>query len=240
MVRKNLDKQGLTSVILLEGNLVLLRFSNESDPATLLDKGRDILEQHFHWVERWSPNIFKKRCAYIRVMGVPLDAWGERFFTMIGDQCGRFVSMDDSTMKKSRLDFGRVLINTYSAEIISKCLTVRIDSKECKIRVIEEAFQNSDCTVGDGSSDEVEPQSDGNGSLCKGDNMEMLKKKIFTGNIECSNVQNGPQECSLCSKQHNYLQEGDEVVGSSDQGLQEEITGSEPPKNHPGELGSQE
>ncbi|GKV29632.1 hypothetical protein SLEP1_g38538 [Rubroshorea leprosula] len=224
-VSESLREQGFTfcKAVQMEGDLVLLHCPNNNDLSTLIDKGRVLLKRHFQWVKPWSPKIGDERYVYLRIEGVPLHAWTVRFFRMVVDRMrGRFISMDDSTINKKRLDIATVLIRTTSNEIISESLTGRIDSNDYNVKVIEETDQNSvavdsnfdisdnDSAVVDGRLD-VE-QSDGDSSDKGFKEIVGREEEIFTGNsrsefsrnTEC-NFQTAQQKCS--SESHKNLNE---------------------------------
>jgi len=63
--------------------------------------------------------VIRERGAWVRIYGVPLQAWNVDFFKFCVYDCGRLLRVDDFTLDKARFDYGRVLISTPSLEIIN-------------------------------------------------------------------------------------------------------------------------
>ncbi|KAK4849202.1 hypothetical protein QYF36_022092 [Acer negundo] len=59
----------------------------------------------------WSSSaISKSRIAWIEGFGIPLYCWGQGFFTKIGNLIGIYLTVEDVTFTKNRLDRGRMLV----------------------------------------------------------------------------------------------------------------------------------
>lgn len=52
----------------------------------------------------------KRGGAWVRVYGVPLQAWSEDFFKLCVMSVGRFIRADACSIDKAKLDYVRVLI----------------------------------------------------------------------------------------------------------------------------------
>lgn len=72
--------------------------------------------------------------------GSPAHIWGEDFFKTVAQLLGRYVTIDDSTRDKVRLDVGRVLITTGNPDIINRVLEINVNGMLYSIRVMEESF----------------------------------------------------------------------------------------------------
>ncbi|GKV02932.1 hypothetical protein SLEP1_g15306 [Rubroshorea leprosula] len=71
------------------------------------------LGQWFEEIKPWTPTtVATERFAWIRCLGLPLHAWKLKYFQSFGNLWGTFVSLDDSTSGKKRLDAARFLIST--------------------------------------------------------------------------------------------------------------------------------
>ncbi|GKV32323.1 hypothetical protein SLEP1_g40939 [Rubroshorea leprosula] len=73
---------------------------------------------------------------------VPAHAWRLDFFASIGAVWGKFITLDDSTSLKKRLDIGRLLISTIAMEFISKVMNVKVNGEPFTIKVMEEEATN--------------------------------------------------------------------------------------------------
>lgn len=69
---------------------------------------------------------------------MPLHSWKSSFFETIACLFGRFVSLDGSTIKKSRLDVVKILILTSVQENINKKVRVKVGNLIFEIKISEE------------------------------------------------------------------------------------------------------
>jgi len=82
--------------------------------------------------------VIRERGAWVRIYGVPLQAWNVDFFKFCVYDCGRLLRVDDFTLDKARFDYGRVLISTPSLEIINSEAKVLVDSELLDFTIVEE------------------------------------------------------------------------------------------------------
>ena len=84
-------------------------------------------------LERWDPKVgCSQSCeqlkdVWVRVMGLPLHLWSRKVLKKIGDYCGGFVTMDESTNAFKELQWARVLVKLEGLEWPSS-LQVVIDT----------------------------------------------------------------------------------------------------------------
>ncbi|GKU99946.1 hypothetical protein SLEP1_g12720 [Rubroshorea leprosula] len=125
------------------GRLVLMEGHDYEDLKDLIETGQEWLGQWFEEIKPWKPTIVaSERFAWIRCLGLPLHAWKPEFFQSFGSLWGTFVSLDDSTSGKIRLDAARFLIATPLSEFISKSLTIKINGVLYKVKFSEEESNN--------------------------------------------------------------------------------------------------
>lgn len=80
---------------------------------------------------------------------------------------GKFVNLDESTWKKTRLDVGRVIATLSCPEAINRTGQVKINNKIFSIRIVEDVFRfsayrlSTDCVlpVAEGSSSSEDSES---------------------------------------------------------------------------------
>ncbi|GKV05161.1 hypothetical protein SLEP1_g17203 [Rubroshorea leprosula] len=118
------------------GNLVLLSSGNKEELKHLVDEGREWLAQWFTDVRPWTPEeVATERFTWLRCQGVPLHIWKSNFFETVACMFGQFVSLDGSTIKKSKLDVAKILILTPLQENIKKVLKIQVKNKLFHIRI---------------------------------------------------------------------------------------------------------
>lgn len=99
------------------------------------------LENWFGRISNWSPmEVAQERYAWIQFHGVPLHAWTRELFEMLLSSFGRFVTMDDNTFMKNRLDIARILLLMTSPEPVHWVMKVKINGLIYSIRVVEELY----------------------------------------------------------------------------------------------------
>lgn len=58
----------------------------------------------------------------------------------MANQAGSFISLDDSTRNKLRLDVGRVFITTHEPGVINKVVEVKVNDVDFSICLVEETL----------------------------------------------------------------------------------------------------
>ncbi|GAU34020.1 hypothetical protein TSUD_393660 [Trifolium subterraneum] len=147
------------------------------------------------------------RGAWVRLYGVPLQAWNVNFFKLCVFDCGRFLRADNCSADRDRLDFSRVLIATPNLDIIKRVERVRVDGALVEIKILEEwgyAMGEDTCLF------EEEIASEASQSDCEEGhvdpnvrrNVEMLIYNIAVGMEEVANeVVHGKSDVELPDKQ---------------------------------------
>ncbi|KAL6976005.1 hypothetical protein U1Q18_024800, partial [Sarracenia purpurea var. burkii] len=72
------------------------------------------------------------------VTGVPLHAWNEETFLLIGDLWGSAVSVDPKTVYKDELEVGRILLSTDHRGIINHQCELKVGNFIYPIHCFEE------------------------------------------------------------------------------------------------------
>lgn len=97
----------------LEGNTVHIQLLLEEEVRQVLQCTVDPSSSPFIALDRWmevigSPPITK----WIHLLGVPLQAWNEGVFRLLGDFIGSTIEVDCRTLEKEVLAYGRVKVLT--------------------------------------------------------------------------------------------------------------------------------
>jgi hypothetical protein len=141
VVRSRIADAGFTDVeaVHLGANKVFLRSLAGLDVVPMLEKARDFFTYLFSNWARWEDKVTPvQRGAWVRLYGIPLQAWNESFFKLCVFDCGRFIRADKYTVDKDRLDFARVLISTSSLEVVKRVERLLVDDSVVDVQVIEE------------------------------------------------------------------------------------------------------
>ncbi|GKV48276.1 hypothetical protein SLEP1_g55098 [Rubroshorea leprosula] len=125
------------------GRMVLLERYDYEDLKELIETGRDWPGRWFLEIKPWSlTTVAVERFVWIKCLGLPLHAWKSEYFQSFGNLWGTFVSLDDSTSRKKRLDVARFLITIPMMESISKSLDIKVNGVMYHIKFFEEEHNN--------------------------------------------------------------------------------------------------
>ena len=86
------------------GPFILIEFENKKEADKVLLRGFRCFKDSILHLERWDPKVdCSQSCehlkeVWVRVMGLPLHLWSREVFKKIGDCCGGFVALDESTV----------------------------------------------------------------------------------------------------------------------------------------------
>ncbi|XP_050217339.1 uncharacterized protein LOC126668170 [Mercurialis annua] len=123
-----------TSSSLLGGSFVLLNFENPVHLDSFRLKSSILFPEFFDKLLPWDKTfVAKERFAWVTFRGIPLQAWNDDFFMIMGNQFGKAVY---PLNLKERMDVGSVLIST-SLSSIDCTLLVFINGKEFFIQAKE-------------------------------------------------------------------------------------------------------
>lgn len=93
----------------------------------------------FKEVKVWSPNLVARSSkVWIKVWGVPLHVWNEKFFKRIGSKFGTFVEFDEDTIEIIFFDVARILVSTKRMSLVEEHLRISIMGVVYTIWVVEE------------------------------------------------------------------------------------------------------
>jgi hypothetical protein len=139
VVRSRIKDAGFTDVDILHlgADKVFVRHVAGLEVVPIIENAREFFTMIFsHW-ERWERKATPfQRGAWVRLYGVPLHAWNEKFFKLCVFDCGRFLRADNYTVEKDRLDFARVLIATSSLEVVKRVERLLVDDSLIDVQVI--------------------------------------------------------------------------------------------------------
>jgi hypothetical protein len=138
VVRSRITDAGFTyvEVVHLGADKVFLRSLAGLDVVSMLEKAREFFTYLFSNWERWEDKVTPvQRGAWVRLYGIPLQAWNESFFKLCVFDCSRFLRADKYTLDKDKLDFARVLIATSSLEVVKRVERLMVDDTVVDMQV---------------------------------------------------------------------------------------------------------
>ncbi|PNX71868.1 putative sulfate transporter, partial [Trifolium pratense] len=141
IVQSRIMDAGFNDVVLIPmgADKVFVRSVTGVDAMVVVNNAKEFFQLIFsHWT-RWD-NLAQpyRRGAWVRLYGIPLQAWNVNFFKLCVVECGRFLRLDNCSVEKERLDFARILIATTELESVNKVETVLVDGTQVEVRIVEE------------------------------------------------------------------------------------------------------
>jgi hypothetical protein len=79
-----------------------------------------------------------QRGAWLRLYGIPLQAWNENFFKLCVFDYGKYLRADTCSLNKERFDYARVLISTSSLDVLNVSEHILVDGVLVDIKIVEE------------------------------------------------------------------------------------------------------
>ncbi|RVW97163.1 hypothetical protein CK203_030079 [Vitis vinifera] len=108
--------QGEMRIARIGGCCCLFVFESKAEANNVLQRGFRRFKESVIHLKRWDPSVGcsqsreKVKEVWVRVMGLPLHLWNREVFKKIGDSCGGFIAMDESTGALKELQWARILV----------------------------------------------------------------------------------------------------------------------------------
>jgi hypothetical protein len=97
------------------------------------------LGYYFFDIKPWSPVLVNvNREVWVKVFGIPLHAWGDNLFKLLGARFGEFVDYDEPTASRMRLDVARLKLSTPIRSRIETLVAVSVMGVIFEVWVMEE------------------------------------------------------------------------------------------------------
>ncbi|GKV51081.1 hypothetical protein SLEP1_g57759 [Rubroshorea leprosula] len=143
-IQEQLDVDGGSiSLAPIGGKRLLLTERVKGYLAEYMKLNEELCGLWFESLKPWEKATEEKsRMVWLRIAGVPLKAWSERCFRMIGETIGEVLMIHDDTKKKSILWDGRVLILCPDSSKISKRTKLRVEEQVYEIEIVEEEWRS--------------------------------------------------------------------------------------------------
>ncbi|GKV50668.1 hypothetical protein SLEP1_g57366 [Rubroshorea leprosula] len=134
---------GLIVLSPLGGRSVLLIEWVRGYLTEYLLQNKETFDAWFDDIQPWrAAYVQRGRLAWLRISGVPLQAWNDRCFEMVGGTVGEVVRIHEDTRRKSILCDGKVLVLCSEAPKVSKTISLKVDEKMYEIDVVEEEWRS--------------------------------------------------------------------------------------------------
>ncbi|KAK2444862.1 heterogeneous nuclear ribonucleoprotein A0 [Trifolium repens] len=141
MVQNRIVDAGFDDLVItpMGADKVFIRCTEGGDAMSVVGGAEEFFKLIFSNWTRWDKDGRPyQRGAWVRLYGVPLNAWNVDFFKLCVFDCGRFLRADSCSAGKDRLDFARVLIATSELDIVTTTERVLVDGVMEEIRIVEE------------------------------------------------------------------------------------------------------
>jgi hypothetical protein len=125
-LREEVDPNKLQMLLAMEGlqfiqvaplgvDVVLLSCVQTDGVKKSLQSNSDWWHRWFVEVSEWNPNLVPAgRRVWVRIFGVPPQAWSFEGFSSIVKRFGALIKLDSQTKNQGRLDVARVLISQHN------------------------------------------------------------------------------------------------------------------------------
>ena len=126
-------------IIPMGADKVYLRSSDVVDVNSLLSGAADFFKAFFNVIESWNGKYGKfERGTWIRLYGIPLQAWNEFFLKLCAFDFGHMMKVDSCTVDRDQLDYARVLLATTSLKFFNDSINILVDDMLVNIKIVEE------------------------------------------------------------------------------------------------------
>ena len=104
------------------GPFILIEFENKTVADKVLLRCIRCFKDSVMHLQRWDPKTgCSQSCehlkeVWVRVMGLPLHLWNREVFKKIGNCCGGFAAVDESTVALKELQWARLLVKLEGME----------------------------------------------------------------------------------------------------------------------------
>nr|KYP52894.1 LINE-1 reverse transcriptase isogeny [Cajanus cajan] len=115
-VQREWARTGVVRLIDMSKDHYLVQFTSEEDYKHALFEGPWLIADHYIVVQRWKPFFMvtakqtRKIAAWIRIPGLPIELFKDRFLWRVGNKLGTMLKIDKLTSIQSRGKFARICV----------------------------------------------------------------------------------------------------------------------------------
>ncbi|GLT99997.1 hypothetical protein SLE2022_173970 [Rubroshorea leprosula] len=133
---------GLLSLLPLGGRQFLLIERVQGYLSEYRQQNMELFDLWFESIQPWAEAPQSNgRMIWLRITGVPLQAWSVRCFEKIGESVGEVIRIHEDTKNRAILSEGRVLVVSPEAGKISKSIALQVKEQLFAVRVVEEEWR---------------------------------------------------------------------------------------------------
>jgi hypothetical protein len=126
-------------------DIFLLSSPQQDGVKKALTANREWWNRWFSEIKCWHPDLIPVgRRVWVRIFGVPPQAWGVDCFSKVVKQVGNLIKLDSQTKNHTRLDVARVLIVQHSWSSIDVVEEVKMKDQRFLVRMVEERVGDID------------------------------------------------------------------------------------------------
>jgi hypothetical protein len=127
------------TVTTMGGGMVLIHSSKIGELERMIKAKEEWLSYYFFDIRPWSPNMVNvNREVWVKVFGIPLHAWGDNLFKVLGARFGMFVDYDEPTASKARLDVAHIKLSTSIRTRIETPVMLSVMGVAFEVWVVED------------------------------------------------------------------------------------------------------
>ncbi|GKV50261.1 hypothetical protein SLEP1_g56973 [Rubroshorea leprosula] len=189
-IQEQMDADGGSiSVLPMGGRRVLLIEKVAGFLSDYMKNKQELFGLWFESIKPWEMDPEENsRMMWLRITGVPLNAWDERCFQMIGETIGEVLMVHEDTKKKSILWDGRVLILGSESCKVSKQVKLKVGEQVFDIEIVEEEWRSDpDWWLSENDRrSELETESGYSNSWCQNEDPELDMDVMGDGEDTCN------------------------------------------------------
>jgi hypothetical protein len=95
---------------------------------------RDNFSSMTKWADKSVP---MHKLKWVEVYGVPMHCWCKGFFSMVGNDLGETIWVDEAIKDRGRMDVGRILVLGQFESLASRKVLVKVGDKMVQIGLSE-------------------------------------------------------------------------------------------------------
>lgn len=120
-------------------NICLLEEDFEGEITTLIKENPKWINQWFKDIRSWKhQDVDNERLIWLRIYGLPCQAWNPIVFEFMTKPVGHFVCSDEDTLKLKSLDVARILVRTKYCLVLNETYNMTINDVIFNIKVVED------------------------------------------------------------------------------------------------------
>ncbi|XP_058759400.1 uncharacterized protein LOC131632679 [Vicia villosa] len=142
-IQTHMDMEGFFSIKVhpMGANLCLLEEMEEGIIKEPMDEGKWWWKQWFKNIRPWQTNdVDSERVMWVRLYGVPYQAWCSEFFEKIANFLGDYICVDDNTSAASNLDIARIMVRVPFNFVLKEQMVVSFDGENFSLVLREDTY----------------------------------------------------------------------------------------------------